>query len=282
MPLPNLCLPSRVNQTWQYSGLDSPGHAIDKKHFENYRHKITYNYNSRGFRDQEWPDNMQELRNAIWCIGDSFTVGLGSPLEHTWPFRLSKISNQRIVNVSMDGASNEWIARTAENIVREIGPAQLVIMWSYTHRREHNNVSFNDEQRRLDSSKLDSSDDDWQNFLRCKNKIDSIASSSVQFSIPFFHNLVDVDTCWNNIRDKDWPPPPKDINELNSMPGYILTEIETIHNCLNKLRQRLTLPTIYVDRLDVARDGHHFDLITADWVATQAADRLNLLINSKS
>lgn len=282
MLLPNLFLPSRVNQTWQYSGMDSLEHAIDKKHFENYRYKITYNYNSRGFRDQEWPNNMQELRDAIWCIGDSFTVGVGSPLEHTWPFRLSKITNQRVVNVSMDGASNEWIARTAENIVREIDPTQLVIMWSYTHRRERRDISLNDEQRRLNSSKLDSSDDDWQNFLQCKNKIDSIAGNSVQFSIPFFHNFLDLDTCWNNIRGKDWPPPPKDLSELNSMPGYILTEIEELHKCLNKFRQRLTPYAIRVDHLDLARDGHHFDLITADWVATQAADQLNLPINSKS
>ena len=82
-----------------------------------YLHPITYNYNSRGFRDQEWPDSMTELREATWCVGDSFTVGLGSPVTHTWPNVLQQTLQKKTINVSMDGASNNLIARKVLKIL---------------------------------------------------------------------------------------------------------------------------------------------------------------------
>lgn len=284
MILPNLKLPSRINQCWEFSGIDHLDACLDKKHFESYPHAVTYCYNSRGFRDHEWPDSESELKNAIWCIGDSFTVGLGSPQEHTWTFCLGKITRHRVINVSMDGASNEWIARTAEKIIQAVNPAHLAIMWSYTHRRENNNAALDDEQRRWGSLRSASVDDDWQNFLQCKSRIDSIAGNNVQFSIPDFHNLIDVTTSWNAIQGHDWPPAPRDLDELNSVPSYILTEIDELHNCLAELQQALiaSTMTINVKRKDLARDGHHFDLITAEWVASQAAAALGFPTNSKS
>jgi hypothetical protein len=284
MILPNLVLPSRINQHWQFSGIDQIDRCLDKKHFLSYPHDITYIYNSRGFRDQEWPDIVQELRDAIWCIGDSFTVGLGSPLEHTWPVRLSKIANRRIINVSMDGASNEWIARATENIVQEIDPAKLVIMWSYTHRRERIKPSLSNEDRRMHSSNCTDLED-WANFLECKKRVDSI-TNSVQFAIPFFcpDQLLSISNDWASIRGNDWPSdPPTTLQELNSLPGWILHELDHLHGKLDNFRAMLSTPQVQlplpttvtlVTSQDLARDGHHFDLITADWVATQAMSRL--------
>jgi hypothetical protein len=136
MILPDFILPSRVNQQWQYSGIDSIEHCLNKKHFKSYPHKIEYRYNSRGFRDTEWPSTLEELKKAIWCIGDSFTVGLGSPVEHTWPYILQQQTGQRTINVSMDGASNNWIARKVLKILSQVQPELIVIHWSYLHRRE--------------------------------------------------------------------------------------------------------------------------------------------------
>lgn len=280
--LPGLVLPSRINQHWQFSGLDHIDRCLDKKHFLSYPHDITYSYNSRGFRDQEWPNTVQELRDAIWCIGDSFTVGLGSPLTHTWPVRLSKIANRRIINVSMDGASNEWIARTVENIVGEIDPAQLVIMWSYTHRREKIKPSLSNEDRRMHSKNC-TDHEDWENFLECKKRVDLI-TKSIQFAIPFFHTdpLLLIKNDWALIRGTDWPINfPSTVEELNSMPDWILHELDHLHGKLQDFRDMLSTQTVQlptsvtlVESQDLARDGHHFDLITADWVAIQAESRL--------
>ena len=85
MILPDLILKSRVNMQCNESGIDSYKKCLDRDHFKNFPHAVEYRYNTRGFRDLEWPDDHQELKNAIWCVGDSFTVGIGSPFRHTWP-----------------------------------------------------------------------------------------------------------------------------------------------------------------------------------------------------
>lgn len=129
---------SRANENSLFSGIDSieciPNSK--KKHFKNYPYKIQYQYNSRGFRDQEWPESLDELQNSIWCLGDSFTDGVGLPFPHIWPQVLQQITNLQTINVSLDGASNNWIARHARAIIDEINPKNLIVQWSYSHRRE--------------------------------------------------------------------------------------------------------------------------------------------------
>lgn len=127
---------SHKNFQGQYSGMDTLDECADQTHFKNYPLPVMYCHNSRGYRDQEWPDNPDELSNAIWCFGDSFTVGYGSPREHTWPWLLQQNTNKRCINVSMNGGSNEWIARKVSELVKEIIPPVIVVHWTYTHRRE--------------------------------------------------------------------------------------------------------------------------------------------------
>ena len=195
--LPDLVLPSRVNQCWEYSGLDSIEHCRDKNHFKQYPYPITYDYNSRGFRDQEWPESVEELKNAIWCVGDSFTVGLGSPIEHTWPWLLQKQTGRRVINISMDGASNNWIARRANLIQKEIAPDNIVIMWSYVHRREHQNSELDDEQRRI--CNITSSDiEDIDNFENCVNQVKN--NNVIQLSIPEYSLILNFQELWNTDR----------------------------------------------------------------------------------
>ena len=122
MILPDFILPSRQHQICTESGIDSLEQCLDKKHFKLYPHQIEYRYNSRGFRDAEWPEDINDLKNATWCIGDSFTVGIGSPLKHTWPYILQQQTGCRVINISMDGASNEWMARKCSTLLKIINP----------------------------------------------------------------------------------------------------------------------------------------------------------------
>jgi hypothetical protein len=283
MILPELKLSSRINKFWNFSGIDDINSCKDKKHFLSYPYTITYEYNSRGFRDHEWPESLKELKNAVWCIGDSFTVGLGSPKEHTWPFCLSKITGRRVINVSMDGASNEWISRIAKSIIRAIDPINIVIMWSYTHRREHSNALLNDEDRRMfygPVDKLRSKSDDWQNFLNSKSQVDLLSKNSIQFSIPGFHH---DHVHWSKIRGNKWPKTaPNTLEELNTLPAWIRTELKELHQCLDSLCVDLSFnhdlqhqhSVVPVCQQDFARDGLHFDLITAEWVAEHALVQL--------
>jgi hypothetical protein len=279
MLLPELYLSRKANQHWNETGIDTIKWCRDREHFLSYPHKVEYHYNSRGFRDAEWPDDMLELKEAVWCIGDSFTVGLGSPVEFTWPQRLSVAINKRTINVSMDGASNEWIARIAQHIISAVDPKKIVIMWSYTHRREHSNTLLSDEDRRIQFIKT-TVQEDLDNLLACKKQVDSMSSNVVNFAIPGAHSgvLSNVADCWNKIRDPSWPvDAPATAAEFMALPSDMLLEIKNLHklqdDILNALEFADFLKTqhniMLVPSLDIARDGHHFDKITADWVAQQ-------------
>lgn len=126
-------LPTRINQVWTESGMDSIDACFDINVFMNYPYDISYCYNSRGFRDDEWPE---DLNSAVWCFGDSFTVGLGVPVDHTWPRVLETAIGRRCINVSMDGASNNWIARTVNTVLTDTRADVAVIQWSFIERRE--------------------------------------------------------------------------------------------------------------------------------------------------
>ena len=285
MILPDFVLPSRVNRTWSYSGMDSFESCLDKKHFKSYPHDITYSYNSRGFRDSEWPDNITELKNAIWCVGDSFTVGLGSPLEHTWVYQVSKQFNHRTINVSMAGASNMWIARKSLDIVNKIKPAHLIIQWSYISRRERTkedalekywpvfykdvadpswppacsiyNINqlprkilqeiylthgwqdiydHSDEQRRLQTINC-TVEDDIRNTLDCIESLGQVKSTQIVHS--FIPNFV--------------PPTHQGVVE-SQLNGLVIPEIR---------------------RLDLARDGHHYDIATSREFVQQVTQYLS-------
>lgn len=135
MLLTDLILTSTANQTNATEEWDTLTHCLDVDHYNNYPYPISYQYNSRGFRDSEWPADNQ-LKDCIWCIGDSFTLGVGQPYDHIWPQVLQKQQNKRTINVSMEGASNNWIARRAEQVLQVIQPDIMIIHWSFIHRRE--------------------------------------------------------------------------------------------------------------------------------------------------
>jgi hypothetical protein len=279
--LPDFILPSRVNQCWEYSGMDSIEHCLDKNHFKNYPYHVEYQYNSRGFRDQEWPESIEELKKAIWCVGDSFTVGLGSPVEHTWPRLLQKQTGRRVINVSMDGASNNWIARRTALIQKEINPTNIVIMWSYVHRREHKDCNLDDENRRIytiESTNLE----DIANFKDCVEIVKH--NNVIQLAIPNYLPTSNFQNTWNTVRGPGWPLlAPTTVNQLVSLPDFVQNELKEHFKLWPKIQQFVELSGVVsslnsniidVNRLDLARDGHHFDVVTAQWVVGQTVSML--------
>lgn len=236
MLLPELFLASRAGQVERTSGLDSIKDCLDKKHYQSYPHAVIYQYNSRGFRDQEWPIDAQ---SAVWCVGDSFTVGLGCPLAHTWPHQVELTCRQPTVNVSMDGASNDWIARQALNIIRNVQPRNMIIMWSYVHRREDPNSKLSDEERRIGSLGGATELEDQDNFQSCIVALKGSSTNIVHFIIPCAYAASHNHSI---VKTEDW------------LPSYVKE----------------------VQQLDYARDGHHFDILTSQWVAQQAASELIL------
>ena len=286
MILPNLILPGQVNCLHAESGLDSLLSCRDKKHFLSYADKVEYRYNSRGFRDREWPEALQ---SAIWCIGDSFTTGIGSAYENTWPQILSSMSGFRIVNISMNGASNNWISRCAREISDYINPNNIVIMWSYVERREKSvNLILNNMFR------------EFYNIVKGRNwpqcpTVDTFSTlpmairqelANNHVTGPYFYisadfesvEIVNIDelridqviadqsdhvsnfnSCIESL---------KDVNS-NLIYSFIpdFAEDKYQNDYVNKCRYGKIIPLF--KKLDLARDGYHFDKITSQHVAAK-------------
>jgi len=249
MILPDFVLPGRINQQCNYSGIDS-------KH-NNYPHPITYQYNNRGFRDDPWPD---DLTDKIWCFGDSFTVGIGCPREHTWPYLLDNT-----VNVSLDGASNYWIARKAIKVLEEICPKTIVIQWSFIWRGENTNCNLSDEARRLQYYDLALSHADLlENFIKLVEQVESAGQSTrvIHSFIPGWAIGDSVQAEWDKLCGPDWPTTPMGTwtpqVELELAEFKLDKFFKVYVELLNRIEH---VPEIA--RLDRARDNFHYDLLTA-------------------
>lgn len=272
MILHDCILQTRVNKIWNYSGIDSPSDCLDRKHFDNYPYLVDYRYNSRGFRDLEWPE-MSVLVDSIWCVGDSFTVGIGAPYNHTWPAVLKSVSKKNTINVSMDGASNDWIARKTLSILDAVSPKNIVIQWSFFSRAESTITTLSDEDRRKQFNHNDISlRNQFDNFKKNFLLIESAKSKTniIHSFVPKAFLLPDIKNIWNKLKGVNWPAhPPKTIQELNSLEYFIIDELFTfddLENCKIYLEYCELLSTVNIinyTQIDWARDGFHYDFNTA-------------------
>ena len=233
--LNDLLLTTSANQCLIELGIDSYEQCLDKEYFANYPYRIYYFFNSRGFRDNEWPN---DINNAIWCVGDSFTVGLGQPFEHTWHQQLSTLTKDNIINISLNGASNDWISRKVCYILKHAAPKTIFIQWSYLHRRENNNQLLLDEQRLMHHDPQDAND---------------IGN--------FFKNIMAVESNKANTRIVHSFIP--EFNKIDN--NYIIYD---------KLDEDRILFFPNIDVVDKARDGHHYGKHTAMIYATQYMNTL--------
>ena len=233
MHLTTLKLTLNCHMHGRYTGIDSFNKCMDKEHFLNYPYQIEYRHNSRGFRGPEWPSNIDDV---CWCIGDSFTSGVGQPYEHTWPYVFSSKSNIHTINISMDGASNMWISRKTIEIL-EIQPKYIIIQWSYVHRRERdidikidskNHINCDEERTIWYSS--DTNEEDIQNTIDCINLVEINKKNTT-----IIHTFVP-----NNVPE-----------EYNLMLMF------------KDLIEKMNINVVWFDQLDYARDYFHYDIKTS-------------------
>lgn len=289
--LPDFVLPSRAGQQLEQTGIDSVEFCQDPEWFQQYPHAVSYVYNSRGFRDQEWP---QDLSQAVWCFGDSFTVGVGSAHSKTWPQILQTRLARRCINVSMDGASNQWIRRKVQSLAGTLRPRQVIIQWSYIHRREATAPALTEIANRH-----------WREFYSVvKDPAWPVCDTLAEFhSLPGWiqqeiqqqhagprermmlntpvttwvtdedrrlyldpHSDVTADAadtmaCIQSVHDLDLPV----IHSF--VPGFApLSVVGQIVDYLNHKNIKYQAPFL---PLDHARDGHHYGVATAEWFVDQ-------------
>ena len=133
----HLVVPKRANKEIQWHGLDNPKMTKqDADIFENWPNgdKINYRFNSRGFRDEEWPATYSGMKDAIWMIGDSFTMGMGIEYEESYKKKMEEVTGRRVIDISLDGTNPGWRRRIALKIMREVAPDYLIMHWGYIWR----------------------------------------------------------------------------------------------------------------------------------------------------
>jgi hypothetical protein len=297
MILPNFVLPTYRNLTATQTGIDSPEQCVDIDHYKSYSWPVVYKYNSRGYRDAEWPD---DLDNAIWCFGDSFTVGLGSSHPHTWVQQLQKQSGIRTINIGMNGASNNWIARKIRELSAvNIRPRAIAIHWSYLHRRESESWVLGPLVDRCWQKFYNNIRD--QSWPKCEHFHDfELLPNAIKQEIKTRHLDLereywfryDYEKTLDEERmmefDVDATPEQDVDNLLHAIRGVEQLGLPMIHSFIPDYAPDLATQTqieqyclkqgysVVTDlrTLDRARDGHHYDILTAQWLANELVQQL--------
>ena len=158
------------------SGMDTLEECHDKDHYLSYTKDISYRYNSRGFRDHEWPE---DLSDVVWCVGDSFTVGVGQPFEETWPQLLGKKLGKTCLNIGEDGCANDTMALRIQEICKLHSPKLVVVMWSYFARRRVNGENVHHDRNHFGVDK------DMANFSKNFKIVNELPTNIINLIIPF-------------------------------------------------------------------------------------------------
>lgn len=180
-----ISIPYYVNMQTTYLGLDSKEHCFDQSLFN--RHPtVYYSFNEVGFRTHP-VDKFQ--RNAILALGDSFTLGLGSNIEDRYTDIIEQKLSHQVLNFSLNGASNSWISRKLEQLLKVFDPKAIIIHYTFSHRRERPELDWQDDER-TECEPRYSSQENYQDWHRNFDKIRHLASGAklVHSFIPNWHD----------------------------------------------------------------------------------------------
>jgi lysophospholipase L1-like esterase len=175
-----LSIPYYANLQCDQIGIDSLEKCLNRKWYQSQK-SVDYHFNDLGYR---CVPSSEFKGNEILAIGDSFTVGLGLNVDDTWPGKLQKILDYPVLNFSLNGASNDWIARKLDQLLTVFEPRAIVIHYTFSHRRELDQPDWYDDERTLCLESTDPQED-LDNWYGNYKKIMSTASN-----IPLLHSFL--------------------------------------------------------------------------------------------
>lgn len=122
----------------KYLGTDTKDACLDKEWFINYPiQDFHYNFNDWGFRGNDYTKYLG--KPVVLCLGDSLTVNIGGPIEHSWPSILQEYMEFPCLNMGVSGAGNDAIRKVYE-VSKNLFQVQYVfVVYSHFHRRLVNN-----------------------------------------------------------------------------------------------------------------------------------------------
>ena len=174
-----------INHTSDTYGMDSLSKCYNKTLFKAFPHKVSYQFNELGYRERPVAEYN---KNAVIAVGDSFTVGLGLPVELTYPAQLERLCKHQVLNFSLNGASNEWIARKLEIILKYVDPAAIIVHYTFSHRRENNELTWFDDERTLSEPNF-TADENYANWETAHKRIQWLVNKipMIYSHIPQWH-----------------------------------------------------------------------------------------------
>lgn len=126
-----------MSGTFPKANYTAPWHPISQEITDwilPHRETVNYSFNSHGFREIEWNNEM--LSNSIWCFGDSQTAGVGNHKEQTWVHQLEIQIGIKTLNMGIAGSSNDTAARTISSAVNYARPRAICWLVAAPNRRE--------------------------------------------------------------------------------------------------------------------------------------------------
>lgn len=146
MKLSDLFPPKGIPRSGYPEGITEAWCGTDSE--ENYRrlgrsnqlNTVSYTYNRLGYR---CPDFDTKVQTSILTVGCSHSFGIGVPQEATFgelfANRLGLELGRPVVNwnLSVPGASNDYIARILHQTVDILNPHLILIMFTHLARREY-------------------------------------------------------------------------------------------------------------------------------------------------
>lgn len=166
-------------------GMDSAEQCSDRQLFAQYP-AVSYHFNEIGFRTHSV--KCFDPR-AILVLGDSFTLGLGVNCEHRYSDIIEQQLEHQVLNFSLNGASNDWIARKLQQLLAHFDPRAIIIHYTFSHRRERPNSDWFDDER-TECEPFYSSEQNLENWRKNFAQIQSLTQGNrvVHSFIPNWHD----------------------------------------------------------------------------------------------
>jgi hypothetical protein len=122
--------------SWHPRNCEEPYYGVDRPPNcdQNWNIPISYKFNKNGFRTYNFELDCKEINIALGC---SQTLGVGLPVEMTWPFLIERETNTKTFNLGLGGASSDTVARLLTNISGLFDIANVYILWPSDCRFEN-------------------------------------------------------------------------------------------------------------------------------------------------